>query len=205
MNQLKEDDFTTAKDPFLLFDDWFSQAKLSELNDPEAMALATTDSRGMPNVRMVLLKGWSAEGFVFYTNQQSAKGGELSSHPKAAALFHWKSLRRQIRIRGNVVPVSAQEADDYFASRPRASQIGAWASQQSRPLDSRAELEGAVAEYEAKFNHGTVPRPPHWSGWRIVPVSIEFWHDRRSRLHDRIVFSRVDAPSSTWTSQRLFP
>ncbi|RXT50473.1 pyridoxamine 5'-phosphate oxidase [Bosea sp. Tri-44] len=197
-------DFTEASEPFALFESWLEEAKGSEPNDPNGMALSTVDADGLPNVRMVLLNGRSPEGFVFYTNTQSQKGEELDGQPKAAALFHWKSLRRQIRIRGPVSRVSDAEADAYFQSRPRDSRIGAWASQQSRPLESRFALEKAVASYALKFGVGEVPRPPHWTGFRIVPVYIEFWRDGAFRLHDRVVFRRT-APGEAWTKTRLYP
>jgi pyridoxamine 5'-phosphate oxidase len=197
-------DFSGDNDPFQLFSSWLRDAEASEPNDPNAMALATVDSDGLPDLRMVLLKGHDEQGFVFYTNEDSAKGRELTANPRAALLFHWKSLRRQVRVRGPVEAVSEAESDDYFASRPRGSQIGAWASKQSRPLESRFALEKAVASFTAKFGLGAVPRPPHWHGFRIVPSAIEFWHDRPFRLHDRIRFSRStqDAP---WTKDRLYP
>ncbi|NOT70179.1 MAG: pyridoxamine 5'-phosphate oxidase [Hyphomicrobium sp.] len=202
-------DFTNAGEPFELFSSWLAEAEKSEPNDPNAMALATVDADGLPNVRMVLLKGLddtSAEnrGFVFYTNFEGTKGRELLAHPKAAALFHWKSLRRQIRVRGTVTVVPDAEADAYFASRPRLSRIGAWASAQSRPLEGRFALEAAVAKYTAKYAIGDIPRPPHWSGFRITPVEIEFWKDGAFRLHDRVVFRREDA-GALWTKTRLFP
>lgn len=187
-----------------------AEAVASEPNDPNGMALASVDAQGLPNVRMVLLKGLDAEGagaargFVFYTNLDSAKGQELAAHPMAALLFHWKSLRRQVRVRGPVASVTGAEADAYFASRPRLSQIGAWASDQSRALDGRPALEKAVAKYTAKFGSGAVPRPPHWSGLRVTPVEIEFWHDRPFRLHDRIVFRR-NTTAAPWRKSRLFP
>lgn len=190
--------------PFERFADWFEAAKESEPNDPNAMALATVDATGLPNVRMVLLKDFDEKGFVFYTNHEGVKGQELLATPKAAICLHWKSLRRQIRVRGAVETVSDEEADAYFATRPKGSQIGAWASRQSRPLESRFHFEKEIARYTAKFNIGAVPRPQHWSGFRIVPVEIEFWQDRKFRLHDRIRFTRETA-SAPWTAQRLFP
>lgn len=204
MNPLKSGDFTEANEPFALFESWFAEAKTSEPNDPNGMALATVDADGLPNLRMVLLNGRGPDGFVFYTNTQSQKGEELLGQPKAAALFHWKSLRRQIRIRGPVSRVSDSEADAYFQSRPRDSRIGAWASQQSRPLESKFALEKAVASYALKFGVGEVPRPPHWTGFRIAPVYMEFWRDGAFRLHDRIVFRRA-SPSEAWTKTRLYP
>jgi pyridoxamine 5'-phosphate oxidase len=190
-------------DPIAHFETWFAEAKLSEPNDPSAMALASVDQDGLPNLRMVLLKDIGADGVVFYTNFESAKGRELLEHPKAAALFHWKSLRRQVRFRGPVSVVSDAEADAYFASRPRDSRIGAWASAQSRPLQGRFELEAAVAKYAAKFAIGEVPRPPHWSGFRLAPQSIEFWADRPFRLHDRLVYHRDG--NNSWRTERLYP
>ncbi len=190
-------------DPYAHFEAWFAEAQQSEPNDPNAMAIATADADGLPNLRMVLLKGHDADGFVFYTNFESAKGRELLAHPKAAALFHWKSLRRQVRIRGPVSVVSDAEADAYFASRPRDSRIGAWASAQSRPLQGRFELEAQVAKFAAKYAIGDVPRPPHWSGFRIAPISIEFWADRPFRLHDRLVYRRQD--DGGWATERLYP
>ena len=204
MNELTPRDFTLATDPFALFSGWFAEAEKSELNDPNAMALATVDAHGLPDARMVLMKGYDQQGWVFYTNSLSAKGAELAANLQAAVLFHWKSLRRQVRVRGPVESVDKAVAEEYFASRPRGSQIGAWASQQSAPLDARETLERAVEEFEAKFNHSPPPRPPHWLGYRIKPVQIEFWQDRRSRLHDRIVFSRP-APGADWSRQRLYP
>ena len=201
---LKSDDFTESGEPFGLFGDWLKDAEKAEPNDPNAMSLATVDQAGMPDVRMVLLKGFDEHGFVFYTNFESAKGTELLGSMKAALCFHWKSLRRQVRIRGQVEVVSDIEADEYYATRPRGSRIGAWASRQSRPLEGRFALEKAVAEYTAKFAIGEIPRPAHWSGFRVKPVQIEFWHDRPFRLHDRVVFSR-DEPSGNWEKNRLFP
>jgi pyridoxamine 5'-phosphate oxidase len=197
-------DFAEAAEPFELFAAWLRDAAAREPNDPEAMALATVDADGMPNVRMVLLKAAGPDGFVFYTNYESAKGQELLASGKAALCFHWKSLRRQVRVRGPVEPVSAEEADAYYASRPRGSRIGAWASQQSRPLESRFALEKAVAAYTARYALGEIPRPPHWSGFCLTPVQIEFWHDRPFRLHDRIVFRRA-SPHDPWAKTRLYP
>ena len=196
--------FTAADEPFALFAAWMKDATASELNDPNAMALATVDADGLPDVRMVLLKEVDPRGFVFYTNLESAKGRELEANPKAAVVFHWKSLRRQIRIRGPVEAVSDAEADAYFRSRPRGSRIGAWASSQSRPLEGRFALEAAVARYAARFGVGEIPRPPHWSGRRIIPVAMEFWHDRPFRLHDRVRFERA-SPDAAWTKTRLYP
>lgn len=201
---LTKGDFTEADEPFRLFAEWLSDASASEPNDPNAMALATVDADGLPDVRMVLLKGVDREGFVFYTNLESAKGRELAANPKAALCFHWKSLRRQVRVRGPVHPVTDAEADAYYQSRPRGSRIGAWASRQSRPLDSRFALEAEVARYTARFGIGNIPRPGHWSGFRIEPVAFEFWHDRPFRLHDRLVFTRP-APDAAWQRSRLFP
>ena len=195
-------DFTESAEPARLFGQWLADAVKSEPNDPNAVALATVDPSGMPNVRMVLLKGFDEAGFVFYTNLESAKGRELAGSMKAAMCFHWKSLRRQVRIRGPVTPVSDAEADEYFATRPRGSRIGAWASKQSRPLESRFALEKAVAEYTARHPVGDIPRPPHWSGFRLRPETIEFWHDRPFRLHDRIVFA---ASEDGWKKTRLYP
>ena len=180
------------------------EAEASEINDPNALALATVDETGLPNVRMVLLKGYDVHGFVFYTNFESQKGRELLGQQKAAMVFHWKSLRRQVRIRGPVEVVSDAEADEYFASRPRGSRLGAWASKQSRPLESRFALEKAVAEYTARYPIGEIPRPPHWSGFRLRPTSIEFWHDRPFRLHDRMEFRR-ETPESPWNKVRMYP
>ncbi|MBL8577407.1 MAG: pyridoxamine 5'-phosphate oxidase [Mesorhizobium sp.] len=196
-------DFTEAAEPFRLFATWLEDATKSELNDPNALALATVDSDGLPDVRMVLLKGFDEEGFVFYTNFESAKGREILGSMKAAMCFHWKSLRRQVRVRGPVEIVSDEEADAYYATRPRGSRIGAWASKQSRPLESRFALEKAVAEYTARYAIGEIPRPKHWSGFRIVPSQIEFWHDRPFRLHDRVVFTR--AGDGAWEKSRLYP
>lgn len=200
--ELTSSDFTQAGEPYKLFAAWLEDATKSEPNDPNGVALATVDPDGLPDVRMVLLKGFDEQGFVFYTNFESAKGREILSSMKAAMCFHWKSLRRQVRVRGPVEIVTDAEADAYFATRPRGSRIGAWASKQSRPLESRFALEKAVAEYTTKFMIGEIPRPKHWSGFRIVPSSIEFWHDRPFRLHDRIVFSRT---GSGWAKTRLYP
>ncbi len=196
-------DFTESTDPFGLFAAWFAEAKAAEPNDPDAMALATVDPDGLPDVRMVLLKGADPRGFVFYTNEGSVKGDELAATPKAALVLHWKSLRRQVRVRGSVERVSDAEADAYFASRSRPSQLGAWASEQSRPLDSRATFEARYAQTEKRFDGKDVPRPPHWGGFRIVPHSIEFWMDRPHRLHDRARFTRDDAGG--WQKTRLYP
>jgi pyridoxamine 5'-phosphate oxidase len=197
-------DFTEADEPFQLFRSWMAEAEASEINDPNGMALASADADGLPNVRMVLLKGFDERGFVFYTNIESQKGAEILHAMKAAALFHWKSLRRQVRVRGPVEMVSDAEADAYFQSRPRDSRIGAWASQQSRPLESRFALEKAAAAYALKYAVGEVPRPPHWTGLRIMPTSIEFWKDGAFRLHDRVAFRRT-LTSETWTKARLYP
>lgn len=202
-------DFMTAEEPFGLFEAWFGDARANEINDAEAMAVASADADGMPNVRMVLLKALDGlerpdRGFVFYTNFESAKGAEILASGKAALLFHWKSLRRQVRVRGLVSRTSEAEADAYFASRARGSRIGAWASQQSRAMSGRYDLEKAVAWYGVKYAIGEIPRPPHWSGFRVTPLEIEFWHDRPFRLHDRVVFRRPD-PSTAWQRSWLFP
>ena len=204
LNGLKSRDFAEADDPIALFQLWLEEAAATEVNDPEAMTLATVDQDGLPDARMVLCKGADARGIVFYTNAESAKGLELCARPKAAALFHWKSLRRQARFRGSVTEVSGAEADAYFASRPRGSRLGAWASQQSRPLESRAALEAAVEAYAKRFGDGEIPRPDYWRGYRMAPVEIEFWSDGAFRLHDRIVFRRT-ASGSPWRKERLFP
>lgn len=201
--KLTNDDFTKANEPFALFREWFDDAKEKELNDPNAFALATVDEDGMPNVRMVLLNGLSENAFTFYTNFESAKGREILSARKASICFHWKSLRRQVRVRGDVTPVEDSVADAYYASRPRGSRIGAWASEQSRPLLDRKDLEDRVNHFEQKFDGQDVPRPHHWSGFDIKPRTIEFWHDRPYRLHDRIIFKR-DAKEQ-WQKQRLYP
>ena len=189
-------------DPHALFAAWLTEAEASEPNDPNAMALATVDADGRPSARMVLLKGHDARGFVFYTNGESRKAEALAAHPVAALLFHWKSLRRQVRIEGAVTPVEAAEADAYFATRGRDSQLGAWASDQSRPMDSRATFETRFEEARARFEGGDVPRPPHWGGWRIVPERIEFWQDRAHRLHERRLFT---AGADGWTEGLLYP
>ncbi len=191
-------------DPLGLFGRWLKDAEGAEPNDPNGVAVATVDPDGLPDVRMVLLKDWDARGFVFYTNVQSDKGRQLDADPKAAMLFHWKSLRRQVRIRGPVEPVTDAESDAYYASRPRGSQVGAWASDQSRPLPSRAELEARVAAVDAKYEGQAPPRPPFWRGYRVQPLSFEFWRDRRSRLHDRMVFRR-ESLQAPWTTLRLYP
>lgn len=203
-SELTTSDFSGATEPFRLFAEWLKNAEAKEVNDPNAMAVASVDETGLPDVRMVLLKDFDETGFVFYTNFESKKGRELLASRKAALLFHWKTLRRQIRIRGLVEIVADAEADAYFASRARASRIGAWASKQSRPLESRFALEKAVAEYGLKYAVGEVPRPPHWSGFRVVPLTMEFWHDRPFRLHDRIEFTR-SAPGAAWEKARLYP
>lgn len=191
-------------EPVAFFARWMADAEAAEPNDPNAMALATVDATGLPDVRMVLLKGFDDRGFTFFTNLESQKGEELKANPRAALCFHWKSLRRQIRVRGDVHEVSVQEADDYFATRARDSRIGAWASKQSRPLEGRFALEAAVAREALRYVAGPVPRPPHWSGFRIVPSSLEFWQDRPFRLHDRLVFQRT-ADGTGWTKTRLYP
>lgn len=199
-----DSDITPADEPIALFQQWFAEAMQREVNDPEAMSLATADENGLPDVRMVLLKGVDRDGFVFYTNLESAKGEELAANPQAALCFHWKSLRRQVRVRGTVMPVSDAEADAYFATRPKDSKIGAWASRQSRPLEGLFALEKEVARYAAKYALTSVPRPPHWSGFRIQPLAIEFWRDRPFRLHERLRYHRQSLDSA-WVTERLFP
>ena len=191
-----------SDDPFALFDSWFAEARASEPNDSNAMALATTTADGHPSLRMVLLKGHGPDGFIFYTNLDSRKGGELAANPHVALLFHWKSLRRQIRIEGPVEQVDDATADAYFATRGRDSQLGAWASDQSRPLDARATFEARFAEMQARFDGQDVPRPPRWSGWRVNPSRIEFWQDRAHRLHERTLFERA---GDGWTKGYLYP
>jgi pyridoxamine 5'-phosphate oxidase len=191
-------------DPLALFGDWIAEAAKTEPNEPNAMALATVGPDGTPSARMVLLKDYDAAGFVFYTNHESRKGQQLLAHTKGALLFHWKSLRRQIRLEGPVSPTTPEEADAYFATRARGSQIGAWASDQSRPLESRFALEKRVAEYTAKHLVGGIPRPAHWSGFRLQPVLIEFWQDQAFRLHDRLEYRRA-SPAEPWTTRTLYP
>jgi len=198
-------DFTQASDPFALFRAWMADASASEPNDPNAMTLATVDADGLPNARIVLLKGFDERGFCFFTNTRSAKGRELDGAGKAAIVFHWKSLARQVRARGLVARVSDAEADAYYLSRPWGSRIGAWASDQSQPLASRDELVARVAEVEKRHPEGSnLPRPPHWTGYRLTPLAIEFWHDRPFRLHDRVAFTRPDE-TTPWSRLRLFP
>jgi pyridoxamine 5'-phosphate oxidase len=197
-------DFADAEEPLRLFAAWFEEARRAEPADPDAMAVSTVDRDGLPNVRMVLLKGFDERGFTFYSNRGSQKGQELADRAAAAAVFHWKSLKRQVRLRGSVEQVSDAEADGYFASRARLSQIGAWASKQSAPLESRLAFEKAVAQATARYGLGPVPRPPFWVGYRIVPTVIEFWHDRPYRLHDRVEFRRT-APDGGWIKTRLYP
>jgi pyridoxamine 5'-phosphate oxidase len=202
--ELTAGDFTEAAEPLRLFAAWYEEAQRAEPSDPGAMTLATVDGDGLPNARLVLLKGYDAKGFVFYTNLDSVKARELDRNPKAALVFHWKSLARQVRLRGPVEPVEPAEADAYFATRPRLAQIGAWASKQSAPLESRLAFEKAIALTMAKYAVGSVPRPPNWSGFRLNPLIMEFWHDRPYRLHDRVEFRRA-APDAPWSKTRLYP
>lgn len=195
---------TPSEDPFALFRNWLAQAEAAEPNDPNAMALSTVGQDGFPNVRMVLLKSVDRDGFVFYSNSQSVKGTELAHNPRAAINFHWKSLRKAVRAQGRVAQVSDAEADAYFATRPKDSQIGAWASPQSRPMEGRWVFEKAIAEFAVKYAMAKVPRPPYWTGWRIIPRRIEFWRDRPFRLHDRLVYIR-DTAEAPWRTERLFP
>jgi pyridoxamine 5'-phosphate oxidase len=204
MNALTGGKHKAAHEPFALFKLWMEEAEKHEINDPNAMCLATVDGNGLPNARMVLLKGFDDDGFVFYTNRESAKGRELAGQKQAAGVLHWKSLRRSFRFRGPVEDVSDAEADAYFDSRPRDSRIGAWASQQSRPLESRFALEKAVAVQAARFNLGHVPRPPYWGGYRIRPIEIEFWTDKPFRLHERLRFTRPQ-PVGDWLCEHLYP
>ena len=200
----EEDTRAEHADPLALFAEWLAEATRAEPSDPNAMTLATVDAEGLPDARTVLLKGFDEQGFVFYTNLESAKGQELAANPRAALLFHWKSLRRQVRIRGTVSQVSDAEADAYFATRAKDSQIGAWASDQSRPLSGPHALEKAVAAYALKFAVASPPRPPHWSGFRIAPLAMEFWRAGRFRLHRRTLFQRSD-PAAAWSVTGLFP
>jgi pyridoxamine 5'-phosphate oxidase len=202
---LIDDGGLTPKDnPLALFEVWMEEAGKSEPNEPNAMSIASVDGQGRPNVRMVLLKEAGARGFVFYTNFESAKGEELQARPHAALCFHWKSIRKQVRVRGPVAPVSDAEADAYFATRPKDSQIGAWASPQSRPMEGRFAFEREIAKYALKYALGPVPRPPYWSGFRVTPLEYEFWRDKPFRLHDRLVYRR-SGEGEPWTTERLFP
>lgn len=203
-DRLFDDSDSAPIDPFDLFEEWLADAKASEPNDPHAMAVATVDASGLPDVRMVLMNARDRRGFVFFTNFESRKGEELLAHPKAALVFHWKSLRRQVRARGPVEVVAPEEADTYFATRSRTSQIGANASRQSRPLERKSDLMRAVEKLRVDLGDNPVPRPRHWSGFRIIPTEIEFWQDGEFRLHDRVRFTRSDS-IAPWTRQRLYP
>jgi pyridoxamine 5'-phosphate oxidase len=202
--ELETDGFAEQAEPIALFIGWLEEASRREPADPNAMTLATVDADGQPDARTVLLKGVDEAGFVFYTNLDSAKGRQLAANPQAALLFHWKSLHRQVRVRGAVEPVGEAEADAYFATRARASQIGAWASQQSQPMEDALALEKALVRYGAKFGLGEVPRPPRWSGYRLAPLTMEFWRSRRFRLHERLAFLRA-SPADPWSTARLYP
>lgn len=191
-----------AADPFRQFEDWFEEARVGEPSDPNAMTLATATADGAPSARIVLLKGWDTAGFVFYTNKTSRKGAELAANPRAALLFHWKSLQRQVRIEGVIGHVTDAEADAYYDTRARISRLGAWASMQSQVLPARSELEGRLAEVEAKYGEGPIPRPPHWSGYRLTPSRLEFWQDMPFRLHDRNIYTR---DGDGWTMSKLYP